>query len=71
MNNTMSLEEITILGATDVEFFAYIKPSSVDKEWPVEIVHNNISFLYEGHWLLPTKMREGYIKVARYIVLTP
>lgn len=68
MNNTMAREEITILGATDVELFAYIKPVSVDKEWPVEIVHNNASYVYDGFWILPTEMRNGFVKVARYVV---
>lgn len=66
MAEEMSVEEITILSATDGELYAYIKPASVVKDWPFELTHNGLKYQYEAFWALPTQMGAGYVQAARY-----
>jgi hypothetical protein len=63
----MSLDEITILSATDAELYAYIKPQSIEKDWPFEMSHNGLQYIYEAYWTLPTSMGNGFVQAARYI----
>jgi hypothetical protein len=63
----MSMYEITILSATDIELYAYIKHFSLDKDWPLEIMHNGVKYTYEVYWTLPTEMGSGYVQAARYL----
>lgn len=63
----MSMNEITILSATENELYAYIKAESIDKDWPVELEHNFKTFLFEAWWSLPTGMGSGFIQAARYL----
>lgn len=62
----MSMDEITILSATEDELYAYIKATTVTKDWPFEIVHNGVSYFYSCYWILPSSMR-GYVQAARYV----
>jgi hypothetical protein len=63
----MTMDEITILGATDVELYAYIKADSVDKDWPEELIYNSTMFRFDAWWSLPTGMGSGYVQAARYL----
>jgi hypothetical protein len=63
----MSMDEITILSATDDELYAYIKPQSIEKDWPFEMSHNGLQYIYEAYWTLPTSMGNGFVQAARYI----
>lgn len=63
----MSMEEITIMGATVSELYGYVKPESISKGWPFEISHNGLSYVYEDFWILPAQMGEGYVQAARYL----
>ena len=66
MSDIMSIDEIAILSIQGVELYAYIGRSSLGKDWPSIIVHNNVKFLYEDKWDLPVQMRT-YVQAARYV----
>lgn len=62
----LTTDEITILSATDVELYAYIRKASLGKKWPSEIVRDGVIFEYEAQWNLPTQMK-SFIQAARYL----
>jgi hypothetical protein len=67
----MSRDEITILSATDKEVYAYIKATSIDNDWPLELYYNSVTFMFDAWWTLPTEMGSGYVQAARYTRAQP
>lgn len=65
MSNTLSIEEITILSMQGDELYAYIKPVSLGRDWPSEIVQNDVTYSFEAKWDLPSQMK-SYMQAARY-----
>jgi hypothetical protein len=63
----MSVEEIHIASVQGDELYAFIGPSSATKTWPNCICHNEVMYMYDDYWLLPTKMGNGYVQAARYL----
>jgi hypothetical protein len=66
----LSRDEITIMGATDSELYAYIKTHSLGKEWPVKIYHDGTVFEFDTTYDLPSQMKT-FIQAARYLLIMP